>query len=106
MTKAHGHRLRVAMQIRGISKLCAMAAAVNVSESAISRWCSGGTMTVANIITVCEVLNISADWLLLGRGQMDSQGVDTLTSHPEIGLALARMTPPARMHLERFLATI
>jgi len=98
--------LRIAMRVRGLTKLSAMAAAVGVTESAISRWCHDGPMTIENVVVVCAVLEMSIDWFLLGRGDMDQHHADMLASHPPIARAIARMKPHAREYLSRFLSSV
>ena len=45
-----------------------VASDVGVSVSAISKWQSGAPMSVWHALQLCEHLDVSADWLLLGRG--------------------------------------
>ncbi len=71
MPTDRGRRIRTAMVRRGVGKHCVLAAALGVTEGAVSRWCQGGPMSLANAIALCEYLEVSADWLLLGRGGMD-----------------------------------
>jgi phage repressor protein C with HTH and peptisase S24 domain len=94
------------MQARAITKLSALAAAVGVTESAISRWCHDGQMTTNNVVSLCEILSISIDWLLLGSGPMQREGEGASTSHPEIGHMIERMKPHVREHLSRFLSSL
>lgn len=69
--KEVGQRLKLALKARGIHKQMAFAAEMSVNESAVSRWQRGGGLSLANAMRVCEILDISLDWLLLGRGTMD-----------------------------------
>jgi len=48
--------------------MAALAADLGVDESAISRWRRGDAMALTSAVRLCEVLDISIDWLLLGRG--------------------------------------
>ena len=68
---ARGLRLEEALRIRRISKMYALSIEIGVNESAISRWRRGAPITTDNLIKLCNILNISADWLLLGRGNID-----------------------------------
>lgn len=43
-----------------------------MDESAISRWKKGRSISLANAAQVCRALDISLDWLVLGRGSIDS----------------------------------
>lgn len=44
---------------------------LNVHESAITRWKNGHNMSVENVVSLCKELDISTDWLLMGRGEID-----------------------------------
>jgi transcriptional regulator with XRE-family HTH domain len=67
-----GERLRLAMDARGVKKQHAFAFQLKVHESAITRWKTNRSFSLDNAIAVCAALDISLDWLLLGRGTMDS----------------------------------
>jgi transcriptional regulator with XRE-family HTH domain len=67
-----GERLRLAMDARGVRKQHAFAFQLNVHESAITRWKANRSFSLDNAVAVCAALDISLDWLLLGRGTMDS----------------------------------
>src|ERR1700679_2145925 len=67
-----GERLRLAMDARGVRKQHAFAFQLKVHESAITRWKTNRSFSLDNAIAVCAALDISLDWLLLGRGTMDS----------------------------------
>jgi transcriptional regulator with XRE-family HTH domain len=64
-------RLRHAMAARGIQKQLALAVQVGVDHSAVSRWQSGSGPSLPHAARVCEALDISLDWLILGRGTMN-----------------------------------
>lgn len=64
-----GDRLSKIMHIRGLKKSLALAMALGVDESTISRWRKGGPITVPNAISLSRELDVSLDWLLAGRGQ-------------------------------------
>jgi plasmid maintenance system antidote protein VapI len=66
-----GERLRLAMDARGVRKQHAFAFQLKVHESAITRWKANRSLSLDNAIAVCAALDISLDWLLLGRGTMD-----------------------------------
>jgi transcriptional regulator with XRE-family HTH domain len=66
-----GERLRLAMDARGVRKQQAFAFQLKVHESAITRWKANRSLSLDNAIAVCAALDISLDWLLLGRGTMD-----------------------------------
>jgi len=66
-----GKRLQEAIEARGIKKMYVFAMELAVSESTVSRWKTGAPITVENLIRLCGRIDISVDWLLLGRGHMD-----------------------------------
>lgn len=79
-----GERLRLAMDARGVRKQHAFAFQLKVHESAITRWKANRSFSLDNAIAVCTVLDISLDWLLLGRGTMDLHKVsETKTAENE-----------------------
>jgi transcriptional regulator with XRE-family HTH domain len=90
-----GHRLQLAMRRRGVAKQMAFAAQLAVDESAISRWQRGANMTLRNAMRLCEALDISLDWLLLGRGSMDGhRGPAAEGTHLRLMEAAAGVPPP------------
>ena len=66
-----GDRLRLAMAVRGIVKQLALAVQIGVDDSAVSRWQRGSGLSMSHAAGVCEALDISLDWLILGRGTMN-----------------------------------
>jgi transcriptional regulator with XRE-family HTH domain len=68
---SRGERLQQALEARGIRKQMALAAELGVDESAISRWQRNAGLSLMHAARLCEVLDISMDWLVLGRGDMD-----------------------------------
>jgi len=68
---SRGERLRSALAARGYSKQMSLAAKLKVSESAVSRWQQDEGLSLEHAGRLCEALDISLDWLVLGRGDMD-----------------------------------
>ena len=66
-----GRRLEEALRIRRIDKMYVLAIEIGVNESAISRWRRGAPITTDNAVKLCQTLDISADWFLLARGNID-----------------------------------
>ena len=64
-------RLASAFAARGVRKLQALAVELGVDESAISRWKRGRAISLDNVARLCLALDVSLDWLVLGRGDMD-----------------------------------
>lgn len=66
-------------------KLFALAHDLGVSQSAISRWRSGGNISLENLTRLCDRLHVSADWVLLGRlprPPQDTRSVSVLWGDP------------------------
>jgi transcriptional regulator with XRE-family HTH domain len=66
-----GKRLEAALKARHILKMYALAVEMGVDESAISRWRRGRPISTGNLVKLCGTLDISIEWLLTGRGEMD-----------------------------------
>lgn len=98
--ESRGERLSRAIKGRGISKMMALALDLDVHESAISRWRKDGPMSLEHAARISEVLDISLDWLVLGRGDMDAHTMDTLASE-EFALlqVVRRLSRTALLHL-------
>ncbi len=89
-----GERLEEALRIRNIKKMYVLALEIGVNESAISRWRKGAPIATDNVIKLCRTLDISADWLLLARGNTD-QHISLSVSHEERALLNSiRSLPP------------
>lgn len=97
MTEDHtrGHRLREAMKLRKFSKTLALATELNVSVAAISRWQNGGHVSLQSACDIAHRLDISLDWLLMGRGHIDWHREDRL-SDEELDLVLRFRALPDR----------
>jgi transcriptional regulator with XRE-family HTH domain len=65
-------RLREALKRRGVQKLYCLADDLGVNQSTISRWTSHGGMSLDHATALCRRLDISLDWLVFGRGRMDT----------------------------------
>lgn len=84
-----GDRLKIALEARGVKKQMAFAVQIGVDDSVVSRWKRGSRLTLQHAIKICEVLDISLDWLVLGRGRMDSHRLSKSLD------ALSRLTDSA-----------
>jgi plasmid maintenance system antidote protein VapI len=62
-----GERIRLALAARGVRKQQALAAELDVHESAITRWKENAALSLDNAVKLGAVLDISLDWLLLGH---------------------------------------
>ena len=67
-----GQRLVEAMQSRGYAKQHALAYALGVNESTITRWKNDGPLTLENAVMLCRQLDMSIDWFLTGAGSLDA----------------------------------
>lgn len=83
-----GNRLRELLKEQQNLKQLALANAIGVEESTISRWLSGGNIKVNHLVTLCEFLDVSIDWLIMGRGspilhKSFSSNEDIITKLPQ-----------------------
>jgi transcriptional regulator with XRE-family HTH domain len=67
-----GERMMEAMQARGLTKQHALAHALDVNESSITRWKNNGPMSVDSAVLLCKELDVSLDWFLNGTGAMNA----------------------------------
>lgn len=100
-------RLREALASQGRGKRYALAMAVGVNPSSVTRWLNGGPISVESLIAVCEVLQVSMDWLVLGRGELLGGPSPALSAEEERLLgSLRRMPPQAAVKLAELLDAI
>ncbi|HSC76347.1 MAG TPA: helix-turn-helix domain-containing protein [Pseudomonadales bacterium] len=66
-------RLLEAMHHRGVS-ITNLAYALGLSKSSVSEWLRGGGLSMNSLAAIALELNISIDWLLMGKGKMDLFG--------------------------------
>lgn len=92
-----GERLKYAMDIRGIGKMYIFAMEMQVSESTISRWVAGAPISLDNLVILCRKIDISIDWLLLGRGNMESHHKFSLNPTEKRLIKMLRSLPKALM---------
>lgn len=104
---SRGERLAAAIRGRGISKMLVLAHHLDVNESAISRWKQDGAMSLNNAARIAEVLDVSMDWLILGRGEMDIHKTPGLRSREFELIETVRRYPPESVDdLVRFLSRL
>jgi len=94
--KDRGKRLKQAMRMRGRRKAMALAAELNISPAAITKWKQGHAMSVDNACNLAKSLDISLDWLLLGRSGPDAFRSAGL-SVPELEFIEKMRQRPARI---------
>lgn len=99
-------RLRDALESQARGKRYALAVAVGVNPSSVTRWLNGGPISVESLIAVCEALQVSMDWLVLGRGAPIRGPAPALALSAEeerLICSLRRMPPQATVKLTEFL---
>jgi transcriptional regulator with XRE-family HTH domain len=102
-----GERLTFALRLRRVPKMTALAADLDVDESAISRWRKGGAMSLGSAGRLCEVLDISLDWLVLGRGEVDGHKTFAIGPQERHIVELVRGLPPVSVQgLAQLLAPL
>ena len=69
--RKRANRLRQAMSSRGYGKATAIAAALGVSPAAVTKWTNGKSMSTDHACKMAALLDVSLDWLLMGRNDPD-----------------------------------
>lgn len=83
---SRGERMVQAMRLRGMTKQHALAFAIGVNESTITRWKNNAPMSVEHAVLLCRALDISLDWFLNGDGAIGAPASDaTCPGRPESG---------------------
>jgi transcriptional regulator with XRE-family HTH domain len=91
---ARAARLREAIKARGHRKMMALAAELDISSAALSKWTQGHAMSVEHACRLSDLLDVSLDWLLMGRNgpewqreeglnRIEAQLIDSLRHRPE-----------------------
>jgi transcriptional regulator with XRE-family HTH domain len=102
---SRGARIKQALDMRGVRKQHALASALGVHESAITRWKEDGAMSLDKAIALCRELDVSADWLLLGIGHMDQHKKHTELA-PGYSELFGLLSPGAAAALTKFIKLI
>jgi transcriptional regulator with XRE-family HTH domain len=101
-TNAVSARLRKAMQARRRSKLFAFSHELGVSPSTVTRWLQGQPISSDNLVRLAEALDISIDWLLMGKGDMSPPS----PPEPDELEVLRRLPPEAKAALRELFSKI
>jgi transcriptional regulator with XRE-family HTH domain len=102
---AFGRRLREALSRRGVRKLYPLALEIGVDESALSRWRQGQPISLDNAVRLAGRLDVSLDWLLLGRGTPDAHRAPR-ESGDLLMVQLNRLPPEAIRPLLAFIDAV
>lgn len=101
--RERGRRIKKAMKTKGYRKATALAAQLDISPAAITKWTQGYAMSIGHVCNLAGLLDVSLDWLLLGRNEPDWLRPDQLSDveldlvgklrerPPRIGRLLARL---------------
>jgi transcriptional regulator with XRE-family HTH domain len=92
--KARGYRLKLAMIARGYGKATALASGLDISPAAITKWTQGHAMSVHHVCNLALLLDISLDWLLMGRNGPDWIRQDQLSEVEYDLIGRLRERPP------------
>lgn len=94
MSKERARRLQDALDLRGRRKRYAVACEIGVNPSSLTRWLQGDPISIEHAIRLCLLLDISLDWLLLGRGAPEPTMTQGLTAAEQRLLETCRMLRP------------
>jgi len=104
---SRGSRLAQVIKQSGIAKMANLADDLGVDESAISRWKKGGSMSLENAARLSSKLDVSLDWLILGRGTMNLHKEFSLSGEElELITIFRRMNEPSQEKLVMFLKEV
>ncbi len=92
--RRRGERIHIAIQQKGVGKLAALAAELGVTAGALTRWRQGGPLSLENGIRLCEVLDVSLDWLVMGRVPPDHHRQDASNQDRQRLLRALNAMPP------------
>lgn len=95
--RKRGERLHRAMIARDQRKMMALAAELNISPAAVSKWKQGHAMSIDHACRLSDILEVSLDWLLMGKDADERPQVKWKLSHPEIDLVENLRSRPARI---------
>ena len=104
-----GERIKLARLKAGVTK-SALAAAADVSPSAVTQWENGDTKTLrsASVLAAAKALNVDYEWLATGKGEPDGNRAEQPRAAygvSEAALEVARgfdqLTPDCQEHVRR-----
>jgi transcriptional regulator with XRE-family HTH domain len=102
---SRGERIAHAINARGVRKMLNLALDLGVDESAISRWKKGGPISLESAARLARTLDVSLDWIVLGRGEMEHHKKIALRSEELKLIRLLRhWSGDSTEHLLTFLA--
>jgi transcriptional regulator with XRE-family HTH domain len=107
-----GERLIEAMRARGLNKQHALAFALGVNESTVTRWKHDGPMSLESAIALSQVLDISLDWFLVGSGAIDRRpdrsdvAVEEARLWSSLKQIRSAMTPRSKALLLAFMESV
>lgn len=102
-----GERLEQVLRARKVRKVYPLALELGVNESCISRWRRDGAISTDNAVRLCRILDVSLDWLLCGRGQMDQHKGRSISDEEYAMIEALRLLPgEARYSILNLFAAI
>ncbi|MDQ0458056.1 helix-turn-helix domain-containing protein [Rhizobium paknamense] len=105
--KTISNRLKYALKYKDIGKLYALAVDLGVDISSISKWTNNGSISLQNAIKISDYLDISLDWLLLGRGHIEQHKIGGYAIETrKILQACEKLSEDSLKKLEDFLTSL
>lgn len=104
-----GERIKWA-RLKAVVTKSALAAAADVSPSAVTQWENGDTKTLksASVLAVAKALNVDYEWLATGKGEPVGQRVeqpsaayDVSAEALEVARGFDQLTPDCKEHVRR-----
>ena len=101
-----GNRIQEAITLRRRHKLTALAFELGVDESALTRWRQGGSISLDNAARLCALLDVSLDWMLLGRASPEHHKAPPPGDRGDGLVRLLRRAPPGTEDMLAGLLTL
>lgn len=83
MLKTTSSRLKQLLVLLGKNQY-EFAAALQVKQPSVNKWCQGGVISLANLQKIQDVFNVRQEWLLFGTGEMFSHNHSNRVEEPMI----------------------
>lgn len=91
-----GLRLSAAMTARGLKHNCQICYDLGVTESSLSRWRSGGPLSISMAVNLARLLGVSVDWLVTGSEAVSDLQNCMGREHQEIVMLFSALSPSDR----------
>ena len=104
--KEFGHRIKQCRKMQNLTQE-KLAELISVSPHYIYEVERGlKSMSLATLIDLCTILNVSTDYLLFGNSTSYTQNNTSLQSFDELGFLIKDLSPQKRDHLAKIISAL